>query len=228
MATKDKIKTRYAEINIREIEESPLNANRQDEKTFKRLVENIKKDGTLTSAILVMEKAQGKYMCISGHHRVKAAIKAKLNKVPCLIIPEVDRSTQIRLQLSHNDIKGENDKNILSEILTELDSEDYQYLSDEIIEGEEVQPETIDYEEKEFIYMNFCLLPETKKGFDQVIEELTPETDNYFITYQDYQKFKECLTIAFRSGFKSSGYALSKFIEIVNNHQDEIIKLPKL
>ena len=222
MATKEKINTRFDELNIRDIEESPLNANRQDEKTFKRLVENLKKDGALTSAILVMEKKNGKFMVLSGHHRVRAAIKANITKVPCLIIPEVDRSTQIRLQLSHNDIKGENDKGVLSEILQELESQDYKSLSDEIINIPETDIEVIKYEEKEYVYINLCLLPETKRAFEQLLTDIGPETDNYFIDYKDYMKLKEMFTVAFQKGFKSNGYALSKFIEIAYNHLQDL------
>lgn len=221
MATKEKIKVKYAELNIREIEESPLNANQQTDTVFKRLVNNLKKDGTLTSAILVMEKGE-KYMCISGHHRIRAAIKAGIKKVPALIIPEVDRSTQVRLQLSHNDISGENNKEILAEIIKDLEKEDYEFIDQDDLNLSETDAMQIEIPNVDYKYINFCVLPETKQLFDDLLMVVDTEADNYFITLADYERLKEMLTIAFRSGFKSNGLALSKFIEVARNHINEM------
>ena len=63
-------------VNFRDIEESPINAQEMDSNEFERLVKNIKRDGVLSTAPLLMRQTgKGKYMCISGHHRIRAAIK---------------------------------------------------------------------------------------------------------------------------------------------------------
>ena len=71
-----KLQITYKEIEIRFIRESEINPQIMTENDFRRLVKNIEKDGILTSAPLIMELKEDSYICISGHHRIKAAIKA--------------------------------------------------------------------------------------------------------------------------------------------------------
>lgn len=221
MDAKKRIQVRFDNIDISNIEESPLNANEQDEDTFKRLVKNIKKDGTLTSAILIMEQPNKRYMCISGHHRVRAALKSGLTNIPCLIIPEIPENDRIRLQLSHNDIKGTNNEVVLSEMTRLLSKDDFEFIDAsgiELIQEDQI----IKYEAQEYSYINLCLLPSSKSEFLQMIEDLKDNEDNILITINEYDELKNLLTLAFKNGFKTNGSAMRKFIDIVNNHKDEI------
>ena len=222
MDAKKQIQIRFDNIDISNIEESPLNANEQDEATFRRLVKNIKKDGTLTSAILIMEQPNKRYMCISGHHRVRAALKSGLSNIPCLIIPEIPESDRIRLQLSHNDIKGTNNEIVLSEMTRLLNKDDFEFIDDSGIELIQ-EDQTIKYEAQEYSYINLCLLPSSKSEFLQMIEDLKDNKDNILITIDEYDELKNLLTLAFKNGFKSNGSAMRKFIDIVNSHKEEIL-----
>jgi len=216
----DEIKYRFEELNVRDIEESPLNAQIMNDNDFKRLVSNIKKDGCLTSSILVMEQEGKKFMCISGHHRVRASLKAGLKIVPCLIINEVSESTRIRLQLTHNDIHGTSDENIVAILRAKLDEFDINLTAWKNLEIEEFETETIDFEI--FKYVSICLKP---KSFEELIDIIGSDSSNadekYFIELDDYKYMEEALTLAFKKGYKSPGKAFRKFLDIVNNHKDE-------
>ena len=216
----DEIKYRFEELNIRDIEESPLNAQIMNEKDFKRLVSNIKKDGCLTSSILVMEQPGKKYMCISGHHRIRAGLKAGLKVVPCLVINEVNESTRIRLQLTHNDIHGDPDENIVSVLRAKLNEFDISLTAWDDLKVEDFEVEDLDFEV--FQYVSICLKP---KSFEELIDIIgsnaTSADEKFFVECTDFELMKEALTLAFKNGYKSPGKAFRKFLDIVMNHKDE-------
>lgn len=224
----EKISYRFDEINIREIEESPLNAQVLEGKEFDRLVNSIKKDGCLTSSILIMEQPDKKYMCISGHHRIKASKKAGLKKVPCLIIPEIDESTRIRLQLSHNDIHGTSDELLLSTLMQKLNESDIELvkvINNEVKEKiKEELNKDIKIDVPKYRYVNLCLLEQNKDDLEQMIESLNSDetTSNYLLTKDEFKDVYEILTLAYRKGYKSPGHAFKRFIEIVKENNELI------
>jgi hypothetical protein len=212
------LKVRQDVLKIREIEESPINAHRQSQEEERRLANNIKKDGALTSAVLVMEQPGKKYMCISGHHRIKAAIKAGLAEVPVLIIPPIPESKRIALQLSHNDIKGEDDPAILAEMVQLLEKEQFDEVSSKSLSEEQRKElENIEYELREYHYINICFLPSTVNDFEAMLEELASDDDKvtcYLVPASDYEATKALLTRAHEKGFRTPGSAFRKFLDI--------------
>jgi hypothetical protein len=209
-----KIATEIKTIPFRSILEADINPQQMKEGDFKRLVNSIKKDGALTSSILVQEINNGKYKCISGHHRVKAAIKAGLKEAECIVVKDIDESTRIRLQLQHNDIHGEPDQILVQELKKSLLEEDLKLVAtglDNIIK----EDLNIDYEEPIFQYVNICLMPESEKEFTQLLDSLcTDESKKYIFEKEEYQHLKKCLTIAFRSGYKTPGKAIRRMMDI--------------
>ena len=205
-------------VDIAKIEESPINAHFESQEEFTRLVKNLRKDGTLTSAVLLMEQPDKKYMCISGHHRIKAALKAGISQVPAVIIPPVLESKRIALQLSHNDIQGADDPDILSQMVERLEKEDLEAVDPESLSIEQRKElEKIEYEVAHYHYVNICFLPETVMDFEAMIDDLGGEDEdlsNYLIPGEDYEKVKELLTMAHRAGFKTPGQAFRHFLDI--------------
>ena len=218
----DKIKIKYSLIDVSQIRESDINPQVIGEKEFGRLVKTLKRDGTLTSTTLLFEEAPDKYRCVSGHHRIKAARKANINQIPAIIIRDVDESTLTRLQLQHNDIHGEPDKDLVLQLQQFIEGEERElvnFIGDDFIIKEDVfDTKIVLYE-----YVIFCLLPESKEEFKQIIDEISIETntENYLIEKEDYQALKVYLTEAFRAGFKTPGKALRRMLDVVNNHKEE-------
>ncbi len=210
----------YKELNIRDIQEAEINPQIMGEDDFKRLVKNIKKDGVLTSAPLVM-KSGNNYRCISGHHRIRAALKAGIHKTTCAIIEETDISTRLRLQLVHNDIHGEPDQEIVKQLQAKITEEDLS-LCDVLIEQARQEETTIDVEVPQFKYVNICLLPESKEAFVQMMDFLNDDSEKYLIEKPEYEHLKDLLTLAFRAGYKTPARAFRKFMDIIDEHRDEI------
>lgn len=211
------LEKRIEEINFREIKETEINAQEMDETTFKRLVKNIKKDECLTSTPLIMESNKG-YICISGHHRIRAAIKAGLTKAYCMIIKEVDYSTRMRLQLSHNDITGKPNEEILALIQSELTEEDIKYVDE--IEAKEKEASTIDYDIPTFQYINICLTSESREELIDMIMSLDKADGEKWLVNQDnYKDVEDLLSYAFEKGFRTPGQAFGKFLDIIKENK---------
>lgn len=219
---KSKLTVRHEEIDIRNIEEAPVNANVMSESDFKRLVASIKEDGCLTSSVTLMEKTGSKaFVCISGHHRIKAAKTAGINTVPALILEPLPESTRIRLQLQHNDIHGSSDEQILRELQASLIGIDIT-LVDYKLQVEQ-SADVFSHTPILFEYVNICMKPETRQDFHAMIEQLGG-CDNLLIEKEQYEELRKLMTVAFKKGFKTPGQAMRKFLDIVTEHITEITK----
>lgn len=215
-----KISKEIKTVSFRSIQEADINPQQMKEGDFKRLVNSIKKDGILTSMILLKDLGNGKYQCISGHHRIKAAIKAGLKEEECMILRDIDESTKIRLQLQHNDIHGEPDQVLVDELKKSLLEEDLKLVAkgiDNIIR----EDTNIEYEEPIYSYVNICLMPESEKEFTQMLDALcTDESKKYILEKEEYLHLKKCLTIAFQRGYKTPGKAIRRMMDIYLEHED--------
>lgn len=111
-----RVQTRAVLRDLRELEPSEVNARQMTAEKMERLVANLRYDGTLTSTPLVYGNR-----ILSGHHRIEAAIKAGITEAICLeIITEVDNEHLTAMQMAHNAIEGEDDPNIIQQMLATL------------------------------------------------------------------------------------------------------------
>lgn len=220
------IKVRVEFVFFRDTEESPLNAQEMSQADFNRLVKNIKEDGCLTSAPLLMEQeGKTKKMCISGHHRIKAAIKAGLLGADCMIIPEVPESSRIRLQLAHNDIHGNGNQEIIAELQKQLNDIDLRLVDFSDIDAKAREAQELEYSVPDFSYIQVCLLEDSRLALtDMIMSFEKSDNEKWLIERPEYDKLKDLLTIAFRAGFKTPGRGFRKFLDIVESHQEELQK----
>lgn len=216
-------------VSFRNIEESPVNAQQMNDEDFRRLVLNIKRDGVLTTSPLLMrQEGKNKLMCISGHHRVKAGIKAKLEGSICLVMDEVDESTRIRLQLAHNDISGKPNKDLLEILIQQLNDFDINLIdnipTDRVFMGEK----EVDVSAPVFKYINICLIDNSRERFVEMLENINQKEDiNYLLDNENYDKIKDLLSYAFKKGFRTAGQSIGVFMDIVENNKDQIKRTKK-
>lgn len=98
------------EINPREIKLLETNARYMKHEEFNRLVDNVRKDGKLTSTPFLCKDKDGRWLCLSGNHRTRAAIEVGLETITCLATDdELNGEQKIAIQLSHNAITGQDD-----------------------------------------------------------------------------------------------------------------------
>lgn len=109
------------ELDPKKITLLEKNANKMDRMNYKRLVDNIKEDGELSSIPLCYVKEKD-LIVISGNHRVMASIDASCEKILVMVFKETPhKDILLRLQLGHNIIHGKDDRQILEEIIKEFD-----------------------------------------------------------------------------------------------------------
>lgn len=119
------MKTTYQQGDPRELTLLDVNARYMTHEQYARLVDNIRRDGVLTSVPLVWND-QSRLVVLSGNHRVKAAIEAGLPEIGWLQVDEpLTRQQQIAIQLSHNAITGQDDPATLKTLYDELDDVDW-------------------------------------------------------------------------------------------------------
>lgn len=223
---KQQLEYEIKELNFRDIQETELNAQEMSESDFKRLVDNLRHDGCLTSVPLVCVDETGKYTCISGHHRIRAAIKAGINSANCMVLKNIDKSTRLRLQLSHNDIHGEQNKDIVAILLNQLNDLDIKLVNTKDIEEIVEQTKEIIVDVPNFQYINICLVEQSRKDLVDMILSLEKSKDeNWLIEKEQYNDVKDLLTYAFSKGFKTPGQAFGKFLDIIKENKHLIERL---
>lgn len=126
-------------IDPREIKLLEVNARYMKHEDFVQLTSNIRKDGALSSApFLWKDPEDGKYLCLSGNHRVMAAIEAGLKEITCLATDDdLSEDQKIGIQLSHNALVGQDDMatlKLLYEKIGDTDIKKYSGLDDKTLQ----------------------------------------------------------------------------------------------
>jgi len=221
-------------ISVNELVYLEKNANVMDDKVLQRLKENIEHDGILTQLPFVHRLPSGKYEIISGNHRIKAAKEAGLSEVLCMVcevtLPEDEK---LRIQISHNTIKGEHNELVLRELLSEIVDVDSLRLS-----GADFDTSTLDWEKVDFksidsnaLDIRFVVLYFTnpdRRELDRLISEidehLTGTSTVYLAQHKAFKGFIEAITgVKREANIINSATALSLVIEYSKEHLSDIL-----
>ena len=202
---------------------------------YRRLVDNIKRDGCLTSVPFAIRHGD-RYTILSGNHRVKAAGDAGLTEVMVLYTDrELTHAQQVAIQLSHNAIAGQDDLAILRELYDEINDvalKEYSGL-DDVVLGRLEPPNLDPLSEKglEYRIVSIAFLPDevqhAEKLFARVLEQA--EGDRTWINrYADYDRMLDLLTVAKeQAGVKNTATAFGLLLDLAEKHMDKIPKSSK-
>lgn len=129
----------YEKVDVNLIDEAEENANRMTEEEFDTLCRNIGISG-LSSTPCCYKKSTGRFVMISGHHRLRACKKCGYKKIGILYCAEEELTKDeiIAIQLSHNSLHGEDDKNILKRLFSQIQSVDFKQFAH--INMDEIKP----------------------------------------------------------------------------------------
>ena len=220
-------------VPIELLREQDKNARVMDIGKFERLVENIKQDGRMESMPLCQLKknkaGNDEFYIISGHHRTRAAIKAGLTELLCLVIErEMSRDEIISKQLSHNSLVGYDDPQVLKELYSEIDavnSKIYSGLIDLDIElpSQNIQVDDIKID-LNYELINILFLPTEVKMLDKIIKMLDTDASVMIADKKDFDKFAaQARKIAHRDNIRNVSAIFARMLEII----DEYLKLQK-
>lgn len=200
------------------------NAHYMDKDVFDRLTSNVENDGFLSQLPFGMKRKDGKYLILSGNHRLKASIKAKLEYILILYIDEVDKNTQIAYQLSHNTLVGKDDLQMLKDIYAEIDTieaKEFSGLNDlKFKEVNSINSISINDADIELTEMKFLFVESLKSRIEEVLAILEEQKidENSYIVVGSFEEFIKVVTgIKKKYGIKSVSVAFAKMIEICTN-----------
>ncbi len=175
-------------VNPAELKLLEKNAHYMEPGEFARLVDNIKKDGALTSTPVVYRG-----VVLSGNHRVQASLKAGLETIAVInILSELNDDEQKAIQLSHNSINGKDDKNILRELFDSIESLDmklYSGLTDDDFNISDIEVESLSFIQPSYEDMVIAFLPEEKALFVEALEKIGKKAKDKLILAGSHTDF---------------------------------------
>lgn len=180
------------------IREQDINARIMKADMFRQLTSNMANRGALESLpfCALMKSPKGyRVEMISGHHRLRAAREAGLQRIPILLdVSGLTRSKVAAKQLAHNSISGFDDKDTMKEIAKIMDDVNdmmESYVGKDILgEPEEklnqfLNP-TVDFDFKSCC---FVFLPHQIENVDKLVKLLDQNGD--YIGYAHIDEYKE-------------------------------------
>lgn len=210
-----------------------VNARYMTHTQFARLVENVKRDGHLTSAPLVwLDPATGRRVVLSGNHRTRAAIAAELETIPWLeITGPLTRERRVSLQLSHNAITGQDDPAVLAELyqsLADLTEMQYAGLDDKTLNLlSQVDTSSLNEANLTYTSLQIMFLPHEYDAALAALEdaEHITTTDHRWVALlpQGTDTLEALTTVRVASAISNTATAFGVILEIFARHQDELI-----
>lgn len=211
----------YAKVDINLINEAEENANIMSEADFNTLCDNIGASG-LSSVPTCYKKDDGRFIMISGHHRLRACKKLGYKRIGILYALESSLSKDeiIAIQLSHNSLHGEDDKGILRSLFSQIQNVDFKRFAHvNIDEIGSINANTLSFSPFSQNYtIGIILYKDSKEAFDELIgdvQEMSSKNDVVIIangeeTEEEYLRIKKILKD--EKKIKSSNIA---FVEIL-------------
>ena len=219
---------RLALVSPADVAHVQKNAHYMPTKVYRRLVDNVKHDGNLSSLPFCWKNVEGKLVALSGNHRVDAARDAGVERILVLYTDAtLSRSEQIAVQLAHNAIVGADNKQTLRELweeILELEFKDYTGLDETTLET--VDAGSLDKllaQQLPLEMVQLLFLPEEVERVQAVIDGLgrlgSGEALRYAARLADFDRFFEALLkVKEAEGIVNSATAVLRMVEIVEEH----------
>ncbi len=226
------MKTRIVRIDPKELRLIEVNARYMRHEEYRLLVNNIKRDGKLTSVPFACLDEDGKYLVLSGNHRTMAAIDAGLQKIDVMVTDEkLTNQQRIAIQLSHNAIVGQDDPVILKQLYEELNEVDwkiYSGLDDVTLEMlDKVESYSLSEPNLDFRSVSVIFFPDELNEAQEVLDEALALAKGihgtWLARHEEYDKWLDALDVAgAAAGIKNNATALKIVLDIFKEHIDDL------
>ncbi|MBD5585830.1 MAG: ParB N-terminal domain-containing protein [Clostridia bacterium] len=221
---------KYEKVDISLIDEAEENANEMTGEDFATLCDNIGKSG-LSSVPCCYRKENGRFVMISGHHRLRACKKNYFKKMGILYCEEseLSRDEIIAIQLSHNSLHGSDNTSILKKLFEQIQSIDYKKFAH--INIDEIKPVSNEglsiFALKENFVFSIILYPDSFQNLDELygdIREEAKKSDALILADQTNEElFMKIQTeIGKQYDIKSPAICFAKLLELANERLTEI------
>jgi hypothetical protein len=210
------------------LKEIDKNAHYMPKVLFDRLTENIKRDGNLSTLPFCWRDKDGTDIVLSGNHRVKAAVEARVPLILYLYTDaDLSRAQRRAIQLSHNSLIGQDNPTQLVELWEEIDDLSYKVysgLDDAYLQTlKPIEIERIGDEQLRFETLEILFLPSEIARLDQVLKRLgKSEKPRYAGRVEDFDRFFErLLDFKEASNIRNTGTAILAMLDIVEDWLDD-------
>ena len=222
---------KYEKVDINLIDEAELNANEMNGEDYAQLCDNIGKAG-LSSVPCRYKKSNGRFVMISGHHRLRACKKVGFKRIGILYVTEEElmQDEAIATQLSHNSLHGEDNQSILKILFSKIKNVDFKKFAH--INIDEVAPVSTDgisvFALKENFVFTIILYPNSFENLDELygdIREQAKKSDTLILAHQEDNEMallKLQQDIGNQFNIKSPSITFAKLLELAKERLDEI------
>jgi hypothetical protein len=179
---------------ISTLKEQDINAQVMDDRKMKILTSNIKNRGTLESLPYIHKKGDT-FSIVSGHHRVRAANAAGLKTIYGLVDTiDLTESQIVSKQISHNELVGQADSEILGELvkkMKEVDDIIASGLPEKFLNQIAQQSPVMDLPQLDFDWrtLQLVFLPEQVKEFQSLVRMVDSKAE--FVGVANVSQFDE-------------------------------------
>lgn len=142
----NKFATETLTVPINKIHPNPWNPRKQDDFTYRKLVDSIKKHGYIGSAV-VRSKGKDEYEIINGEHRWQGCKELGYTEMKIESLGDIDDNTAKLLTITLNNLEGEDDPIERGRILSGLKTDAPELL--------ELLPFSLDQIESEIKLIDF-------------------------------------------------------------------------
>lgn len=199
------------------------NARYMRPELMRRLVENVKRSGTLESVPLVARVAgeSGKFQIISGHHRIEAAKKAGLKAILVMVAPVQSGDELVSKQLAHNSLEGADDPVMLAELFGSIKDLELRLATGLQDQLDKMAYVSISFKAGEFRQFVMLFLPEDEGLYDEAMEKIAElvvlkHDDAVRVTSMAYyDRFAAAIRkVKGVENIKNNGVALLRLVEL--------------
>ena len=222
-------KFKIAEVQLSDIKLVKKNAHFMSNDTFNALVNNIRRDGQLSSVPFCVKHKDGTYTVVSGNHRTQAAKMAGLTSIHVMYIEEENTTNDwlLATQLSHNSIVGQDDAELLKQLLDEITDvalKEYAHISNEVLDSVKDINYTVEMPNNEVVPVILMFVDTQKVQFDRIMDVLENYSEKELsnLTLLDMETMKRLNDVSTKvsAKYKIKAQALSicKMLEIVDDY----------
>lgn len=215
-----------AKVRVKDLREQDLNARYMPSEMFQQFSKNIKARGALEALpyCCLTPKA---IEIISGHHTIRAFIKAKIGEEIYVLLETkpLSRSEIRAKQLAHNSISGLDDPTILKEMYMSIEDAELRLMAFidetklELPEPPNIQITSLSTG-LDMRNVKIWFLPYQLEDFTNLIELLEGNEEKLFVApMKHWLAFKEAVNkIMAKEDILSIGTAIARMSEMILNH----------
>lgn len=222
---------KYEKVDISLIDEADMNANEMTGEDFAQLCDNIGKSG-LSSVPSCYKKEDGRFVMISGHHRLRACKKLHYKTIGILycLESELSKDEIIAIQLSHNSLHGHDNTSILKKLFEQIQSVDFKQFAH--VNIDEISPVSTDgisvFALKENFVFTVILYPDSFDNLDELLGDIREQASKSDALILANEKENERLLLQLQTEIgkqyeiKSPSISFAKLLELASERLTEI------